>query len=246
MSHFKSLVNSFNSLSSASPLGHIRQRSASRGMSLDEPRHRSTIALSSSTQGTNSPLNPQQPKKQTISVSPAQGNQGNQSRSGANSAGRSGGNSPCGQTQSSATSPTSGLGTTTQNTGNSVLSLRNKGHRQSGTAQVNYIDDAEADEEEQRELRRQRRLRRRSIEYPYGQQEDPSTPTGNDVDHGERGGGSYGYVESRFMNNGKPLSGQERDVVPPPPPLEERKGSSSCRRKRYQFLNFAPRATSKS
>ncbi|KAE9551539.1 hypothetical protein FO519_005253 [Halicephalobus sp. NKZ332] len=103
-------------------------------------------------------------------------------------------------------------------------------------------------EDEERELRRQRRLRRRSdIQQmlPKNHMHEGSlspkgsrhaTPTIQKTIILNSMNGSP-RIESRLLNNGV--------VVEDHSPLEDRK-TMSCRRKRYQFLNFAPRAMSKS
>lgn len=116
-------------------------------------------------------------------------------------------------------------------------------------------------EDEEREIRRQRRLRRRSDVQqmlPQKQQEEvknrfenlnnfqPKSPVAQR--HGtptvqktiilnDTNGASY-RVESRLLNNGIVVDSHT-------PQLDDRK-AMSCRKKRYQFLNFAPRAMSKS
>jgi hypothetical protein len=122
-------------------------------------------------------------------------------------------------------------------------------------------DIRQALEDEERELRRQRRLRRRSDcqqMLPEKQQQQQQERLHYKYEHGSsspiqsrhniipsiqktvivNNDGAY-RVESRLMNNGVVVEST-------PPPLEDKKSSLSCRRKRYQFLNFAPRAMSKS
>uniref|UniRef100_A0AC35FW07 Uncharacterized protein n=1 Tax=Panagrolaimus sp. PS1159 TaxID=55785 RepID=A0AC35FW07_9BILA len=125
--------------------------------------------------------------------------------------------------------------------------------------------DRQTLEDEERELRRQRRLRRRSDcqqmlpeKQQLQQQQQNQDRYHYKYDHGStspvpsrrtiipsvqktvivNNDGAY-RVESRLMNNGVVVEST-------PPPLEDKKSSQSCRRKRYQFLNFAPRAMSKS
>uniref|UniRef100_A0A914XZG6 Uncharacterized protein n=1 Tax=Panagrolaimus superbus TaxID=310955 RepID=A0A914XZG6_9BILA len=102
--------------------------------------------------------------------------------------------------------------------------------------------DRQTLEDEERELRRQRQRDRYHYKFDQGST-SPVVSSRNIIPSVQKtvivnNDGAY-RVESRLMNNGVVVEST-------PPPLEDKKSSQSCRRKRYQFLNFAPRAMSKS
>ncbi|KAI1700772.1 protein kinase domain-containing protein [Ditylenchus destructor] len=250
MSHFKSLVNSFNnSLSSTSAAAAklSRRRSLSRGVSLDETRHRSvTTAQLSSNSG--------------ILQSATSG--------GGNSAGHT---TP--HTVSSATTPTSGLGTTPSSGGGT------SGKAKAGDRK-HKEDDLEYDEEREMRRQARRQRRKTSDCTQPTKQDVPSSPSrtaqdkrkisgsgtvvhrtmilsnGSSTHHRKEpsNNSDIGNGGFRLLNNGLDVSaglspyeyGQSDKYQEMAQPFDDRKSSLACRRKRYQFLNFAPRALSKS
>jgi hypothetical protein len=144
---------------------------------------------------------------------------------------------------SSVTTPTSGIGTGSGSLGGRKLISQPSASttQRNGTATV---------EDEEREARRQRRLRRRSDlqgMLPTSNKTDASLSPSRVATsvqktvllNGSPINDNGYYVESRLLNNGVLVQNT-------PPPYDDHKSSLSCRRKRYQFLNFAPRAMSKS